>query len=265
MKRLSQNQHGLGHVLIIILAVVVLGGIGFAGYRVINKDKKSVADTAASAVSNAVKQAALKDCEKENDKDICKFYAKWELNQNFSMTTVTEAGDTTLYEIDGENTHMKSSGGDIQYEMITIGKVTYTKAGDKWYKQAEVETGTTTPTPDPKPEITDPKEDTTTEEGPKTEYKLIGKEACGKLTCFKYQIIYSDAPETKEYIWFDDKDYLTRKSRSETPEGFSESTYEYNKVSVKEPSPVVELKANEYIIPGQTEPTTLPTAADFAQ
>jgi outer membrane lipoprotein-sorting protein len=145
--------------------------------------------------------------------------------------------------------------------MITIDKTVYTKAGDTWYKQTAESTDKNT-TDDFKIDFEDPEDESTPEED-KTTYKSLGKEACGNLNCFKYEVIDPEQADQKNFIWFDDKDYQLRRSRTETPDGASEMTFEYDNVNIGEPSPVQELGPNQYIIPGQTEPSTIPTAADY--
>jgi outer membrane lipoprotein-sorting protein len=257
VKQFKHNQEGLGHVVLIVLVLVVLGAIGFAGYTVFVKNKTTpaaiVADTAAT-------KAAKDECEKENDKDICKFLTSWKSHDKYRMTSTDSSGAKSVFEFDGNKTYMKIEG-DMQYEVISIDKTTYTKAGDVWYKQT-IKTPDQDVTADAKDDFKEPADDENAAEG-KAVYKNLGKEACGSLTCFKYEIVDPEDKDTKQIIWFDDKDYELRKSRTENKDGTSEQTYEYTNVSVKAPSPVKELGENQYIIPGQSEPSTMPSAADY--
>ena len=248
MKRWQNRQAGGAHVLIVLVVLVALvGAIGFVVWRAMNKD----------AGQNAQVQA---ECAKYNDKDICKFLSSWQTSQKYRMTSTDDAGES-IFEVDGDKSRIKMSG-ENGYEVITIGQTTYTKAGDVWYKQTISEPEDDV-AQDYKVDFEQPEAGKESEPAPdKTAYKSHGKEACGKLKCFKYEVVDPDAGEQKQFIWFDDKDYQLRRGRSEGPDGASEQIYEYDNVSVNEPSPVKELGADQYIVPGQPEPMTLPTVPD---
>jgi hypothetical protein len=165
---------------------------------------------------------------------------------------------------DDGKTYMKTEGGEFgNYEVISIGDTTYTKAGDTWWKQ------TSKPAEQEVAKVEDFKPQEPDESKPETEqpkYEKQGKEACGDLQCFKYKVVDPSSPNTNEFIWFDDKDYLIRKQTTATAEGTAtEITYTYSNISVSEPSPVKELAPNQYIMPGQTEPVTIPGAEEFNQ
>jgi outer membrane lipoprotein-sorting protein len=258
VKKIRQNQSGLAHLALIILVVVVLGVIGFVGYTVMNKNKKTTPSLAGTALTKAAKD----DCEKKNDKNICKFFTSWKASTKYRMTATDPSGAKSVYEADGNKSHIVTTG-ETSFEVITIDKTTYTKAGSVWYKQ-------TIKQPDQdvasnyKEDFKEPADDSSakpTED--KTVYKSLGKEACGKLTCFKYEIVDPSAADEKQYIWFDDKDFQLRRSRTENKDGVSEQTFEYSNVTINTPSPVKELGPNQYIMPGQSEPATLPSAADL--
>lgn len=248
--KLQKDNKGVAPVIIVVLIVAVLAVVGFVGFRVMNKDK-------GSSVGDAVKQAVTK-CT-YSDKDLCKFITNFKANKYYTVkTTSTSEGKTTtmtMQYVAPDKTYLKMDG-EGSYEIISIDKTTYTKAGNTWYKQT---IKTDTSNTDTKVDFDEPKDDTTAQET----YKSLGKEACGNLTCFKYEVIDKNNTTTKEFIWFDTKDYQLRKTRSESTNGeVSESTFSYDKVTINEPSPVKDLKEGEYIIPGATEPTSLPTGVD---
>lgn len=251
--KLNKDTRGIAHVALIAIIVVVLAGVGFAAYRVMNKDKDGK-----TGVDNATQKAAEDECKKENDdKDLCKFLTNWEIGQKYRMISTDEKGAKSTFEIDGNKSHISMTMEGGAYEVITIDKTTYTKAGSVWYKQTIKEADQDV-AKDYKVDFDDPSE--SAPEAPKTTYTKLGKEACGNLQCFKYQVNDPASPEDKQFIWFDDNDYLIRRQRTETKDGASEVTFEYDNVNVSEPSPVQELGPNQYIVPGQAEPMTLPTA-----
>lgn len=75
----------------------------------------------------------------------------------------------------------------------------------------------------------------------KTLYIKIGKEPCGALQCFKYQIKNPITPDTIQYTYFDDRDYLMRRITTEDKEGNkTDMVFDYTPFTIKEPSPIKE-------------------------
>ena len=255
MKYQYKDQKGSAHLIIIIVAVVVIiGAFGFAAWLAFGNGT--------SSVESAATKAAVDACAKETDKNICRFYASWKVGTKYRMTMTDSSGNTSIFEIDGKKTHMKTTG-QMAYEVITIDKTTYTKAGDVWYSQTITDPSKDV-TSSAKVDYKDPgTSDTTETAADKTTYKFITKETCGKLTCFKYEIVDPAMTDTKQFIWFDDTDYKMQKSRTEGPDGVSEQAFEYTGVSVNVPSPVKKLATDQYLVPGQTEPTTIPSTTDL--
>jgi outer membrane lipoprotein-sorting protein len=72
----------------------------------------------------------------------------------------------------------------------------------------------------------------------------LGKEACGKLTCFKYQVIDSTAPATTQYLWFDTKDYMMQRWSFKDANSSSDMVFTYQAVTIKAPSTVHDFDAN---------------------
>lgn len=253
MKKYRSDERGVAHVEIIIIAVVVVGLIGFIGWRFLSANQKP-SDNA--GLDKASQLAISAECKKLNDDDICKFFSSWKASEQYRMVTV-QGGNKTIFEVDGDKSRI-SATGETEYDVITIGKTTYTKGGDTWYKQTIKEPEQDV-AKDYKQDFSEPSTDTSRPEESTTTYKKLGKEACGTQQCFKYEIIDSSRTETKEFIWFDDKAYQLQKQRSEAPDGTSETTFEYNNVKISTPSPVVELGPNQYMMPGQPEPVTMPS------
>jgi outer membrane lipoprotein-sorting protein len=149
----------------------------------------------------------------------------------------------SLYEISGDDKyHMASKlNGKENSNVISIGDTTYTLdySDNKWWKQVvkpveDTEGETEDEVDDMAFNSDDALEDTTT-------YTFIAKEACGDLMCFKYEMVSPEMQDAKQFIWFDDRDYLMRKMRMEMgKQGNSESIYSYDNVSIVAPSPVKE-------------------------
>jgi hypothetical protein len=256
------RQQGIAHLGLMLALAIVLGAVGFAGYRVF-AGKKPTADT---VVGKAARVAAEKACT-ETDKNVCKFMASWKLQKYYTVkSTMTGENENieSIYKADGDKKFHISTTGSNAFEMISIDKDTYTKAADgTWWKS----TAQSEETKKYADNFTyKDSEETSNSENPtdKTTYKSLGKEACGNLTCFKYQVLNSSTPNDKEYIWFDDNDYQLRRNRTEVKDGgTTDSTFSYDKVTISVPSPVKELGPNQYLMPGASEPTTLPDAGSY--
>jgi outer membrane lipoprotein-sorting protein len=252
-KRVSDTR-GFGHIVVIaVVSLVVVVGIG--GWLVYNT-KKAPSNANTEAVRKALREAT---CDRD-DTDICKFFISWKASRYVTANTTTKVGNTTntsTIEIDDKNYHSKINAELIQ-ESIVIGNAIYYKDAqkNKWYKQELTQPGTTGFTFD--------KSDLQREGGAFT-YKKVGKETCGELTCFKYEVSNAENKDLKQYIWFDDQDYQLRKQTTEQkdPPIFTTTTFSYEKVTITEPSPFTELRNNEYYIPGQgvVDPSTLPSGS----
>jgi outer membrane lipoprotein-sorting protein len=251
---IKHDMRGVAHLLVVVGLVAVVAVVGFVGWRVMNK-------SGGNAVTNEIsKKLAEANCEYD-DKDLCKFFVSWKEHKQYRMTSSGGGEtDTMVYETDGDKNHM-AMFGSMQYEVITQGRTTYTKdfTDNKWWKQTLPE-DKSTPTDDVDVDFDEPSKE---EEKDKTQYKKLGTDACGSLTCFKYQVIETDRPDDKEFIWFDSKDYQLRKTRSESKDGVNEATFEYTNVKVSIPADVKELGPNQYIVPGSSEPMTAPSDAEI--
>lgn len=245
----SKDQRGIGHTGVIVIIIVVLAVAG-VGWWVWNKNKN---DTPQQQAIDSAK------CDYE-DKDICKFFAAWKATDNYAIeSTTTSDGQTVkmVIKIDGKDKTAVSFTGAMDYETITIGDTLYTKAGDTWYKRTLTADEVKDYQADTDVDLTEPTN------GGKITYTKVGTEDCGEHKCYKYEVKDADNPDTTQYLWFDTKTYQLRRVQITDQDGNTfDSTFSYDKVSVSEPSPAKELAPNQYIVPGQSEPTTLPDAGD---
>lgn len=245
---IKRNQQGVAPIVIIaVVAVVVLIG---GGYFFLSKSGKVPSASSLTENIPGAQSLTLNPNCKYNDPDLCKFINNWREVKNFSAKTVMTGKDgkmESLYEMSGDDrTHMAMTlGGQPSMETIYIGETTYTKdfSDNKWWKQThkKVELEET---------VGDDFKFDDTEAEDKTEYKKEGKEACGNLQCFKYQMVDPSSTDGKQWIWFDDREYRMRKMRIEDNEGnITESEFSYTSVNISEPSPVKEAKEGEAILP----------------
>lgn len=255
-----KNNQGIAHVAI-ILVVLVVAVVAGVGYYVLTKQKSG---SSSNSLTDAVKQAAAK-CDYD-DKNLCKFFSSWKDSKYYTLTSssMTDGKTSTMkMEYVAPDRYHMVMGGDVAYETITIGDVVYTKdnADNKWWKQTPSKVEADKVKEEAKVDFEEPTKEAKPEE--KTTYKFIAKEACGKLSCFKYQVIDPKAKDTTSYIWFDDKDFQLRKTRDETKEGAYEATFSYDKIEIKEPSPTKDMPANQSVVPGGTIPMDGPTQAEL--
>lgn len=262
--RSSTNQSGIAHlgIILAVVGVVTIGGL--IAWRYLG------ATSSTSTNDSIAQQLASAKCEYD-DKDLCKFFVSWKAHTQYKMvssTTDKSTGETSImtYEIDGDNTHSIMTGAYAS-EIISIGKnTTYTKAANgTWWKQTTQET-TPTDVDNSTPDVDfEEPADSDAPEATQPTYKSLGKEACDSLTCFKYQVVYPDNTEQTEFLWFDDKSYQLRHTVNEDASSKSDTKFSYDNVTVKAPSNFKELGPNQYLMPGENEPTTMPTAADYEQ
>lgn len=242
------KQTGVAPIAIIIAIVLIL--LAGGGYFLVSRS-----GSLPSALPSLPGALSLNSNCKYNDPDLCKFVNNWKDMKNYSAKSISTSKDgkfETLMEISGaDKFHMLSSENNKEsYNLITIGDTTYTKdyTDNKWWKQK-----TDKKTDDLKSQVEFKVPEATTDSQQvedKTTYKSMGKEACASKQCFKYQVINPDVKDSTEYIWFDDKEYLLRKSRTESGGVIDETEYAYDKVNVSEPSPTKDAKPGEVIIPG---------------
>lgn len=231
------NQRGFAHLGLIVLVAVVVAVAGVAFWKV-SSNKDSSTTTAAS-------KAAQSACEKSiNDKDFCKFASHTDIVKAVYVATaksVTSDGTSTMtIKADGKNNSdmtITQDGVDIS-RFISLDGATYTKTpdSDTWIKYPAASSATpqdTNPTSDIKVDYNNITENNT------LSYKNLGKEACEKLTCLKYQIVDTTSADTTQYIWFDTKDYLLRRWSSSDSSGSNDMTFTYpSSVTISTPSPV---------------------------
>lgn len=246
-KSQKTSEKGAVPVVAIVVAVVVVLAAG--GYFVMSKQGGG-----APSIPGVPAGLTLNPNCKHNDPDLCKFLNNYKDIKDFKVTSQMsdKKGEksTGVYEMNGQDKFRMtaSAGGKEVMSIVTIGDTTYTKdyTDNKWWKQKANKQ-----TSDIKEEFTKDYDVEDTED--KTTYKKTGMESCGSMQCFKYEVVYG-GPEmsySTEFIYFDDKEYRLRKTRSTDRDGsVTEAEYSYDKVSITEPSPVKEAKEGQLIIPG---------------
>lgn len=264
MKKVNlREENGAGHI-VIILAVVVIVVLAAVGYLVWSKQKDKTDSKSGASVSLTKEQKDAADastvaCQKEvNDKDFCKWATNYEvllIDKSPYTATITAENSSTVLKSDGKgNSYMGSTSSVGKSEYIIFDGTTYLKnpGDDSWYRFPKSEdTKDTTPTTKSEQPSFDFNKEVTTNDT-KTAYKRVGKEACGSLTCIKFQIVDSEKPNDSTSVWFDTKDYVTRKIETISDGQKSTITYDYGSVSISIPSPVKDYELPSSNLPSDT-------------
>lgn len=231
--KLNREQRGKSKVLLIaVIAIILLVSVG--AFFVSQKTGGSVVP--------GMKTSLNPNCI-HNDPNLCKFLNNWATPRDYMMTSTSKMQGMTMesvYTIQGDNFQMSSKhNGKENSNMITISDTTYTLdySDNKWWKQ--------TAKPEDMSEMEDMITDFSDESGEdmidKTKYTFIVKEDCANLTCFKYEVEMPGSESNKQFIWFDDRDYLLRRiSMVDTSGVTSDTTYSYDTIKISTPSPLKE-------------------------
>jgi outer membrane lipoprotein-sorting protein len=240
----TNNQDGIAHLSLILVLLLAIGVIGLTGWKVASKNKAGSDNTQTNnaVVSNT---ALEKQCNDQlHNKDLCKFASnESQLDKVAFTATVTGSGSdgesVTIWSSDGHGnttTVVTQSGKEVT-SMIYLNNTSYIKdyTDGSWTRYKTSNSATpkeSNPTDEIKVDSSDLTEKNT------ISYKSLGQEACGKLTCFKYQVTDTTQPSTTTFLWFDNGDYLLRRWQVNDGKNTSDMTMTYQAVAIKEPSPV---------------------------
>lgn len=251
----APKKNKLGLIIGIVLILIILGG---GVYYVFGRNSS----TGGGGLLSGVTSKALNPNCKYNDPDLCKFMNNWKEVKYVTMSsTDTSKGGkvtTSVFKMEGDDNNQItiSENSKESYNTITIGKTAYTKdlTDNKWWKYTPTTTDSNISSTES--EIDFDKSLDSVED--KTTYEKVGTETCGKFTCFKYKEVDPANTEYTQYLYFDNKEYQLRKTRTEMKDGsVSEGTYDYSKFTLSAPSPVKE--GNPYDVTTGASTTTLPT------
>lgn len=238
----------------IVAASLLLVGAG-CSFGLSGKSTSQAPDAAApppAAAPSAASEAAiaLGACPYD-DKTLCRFLTNWNVSANMSMrTTAVVDGKNTesTFETDGKDSSRMTyrENGKESYATVTIGRAMYTRVAGAafWTKTVFPEQKDGHPLGDAEgaPKLDFSSEDDA--DATKQTYVAMGKEACGKFNCFKYEMTVAGSSE-KQHIWFDDKEYRLRRLKDFAKDGMTSDTeFSYDTVVITEPSPVKEVDLN---------------------
>lgn len=241
MKKFTyKDERGIGAVVIIVV-IAVIAAVGVVGWKVM-QNNKTTNPSSSSPVAKATDTACLKVY---HDKTLCNAAAA---SANFDKTAYT-AVDTSVdaqgqsskitMSNDGKgDSAITMSGGGQSYSSITIGSTTYIKnaTDNSWTKYTSNAPAASNPSSDLKTQFSD----TTTPADKLIQYKNLGNDKCGGVTCVKYQVIDPATPGTN-YVWFSTKDYRLMRWYGKSSDGSTNDfVITYGAVKITAPSPVVD-------------------------
>lgn len=180
------------------------------------------------------KETIMQKCEAQpgKDKDLCRFIATWKTQKEYQATITDSAGGKTVYAVNGDRTHIQMSG-QTDYESVFDGGTAYVKKQGKWYKQDNVCGGKSCASQVSFITISDD-----------LIYKKIGKEACGDLTCLKYEATAKkdSSNQPKATLWFDSADYKLRHIVSKSADNSADAVVVYKTTVIDLPKNYSDLK-----------------------
>ncbi len=243
--RLNKQQDGIGHILMIVLILVVLGAIGFAGYTVANSHKPKATTSTTITSSKSEQAAATTGCQAiYHDANLCKAATHASLDHVSYTATLTSndpqnGASTMTLKSDGKgNTELNGTSNGAEFNSIELGGASYVQTAGVWYEYPAASNSSS------KSDTTsDPASNMNLVLGAGITYKPLGTEACGSLTCFKYGITDKATPGVTQLAWFDNKQYLLREWKyTDAQNATTDMVISYQSVSIAKPSPVQQIQ-----------------------
>ncbi len=230
----AKNTPNKSLIIAILVAIVAIGA--GSAYLLLNRNQNNSEITDNPTESS---QMASADCSKISDEDFCHFVAN---TSNFSsqpyvaeiVSTKDGKESKMTLSSDGKgNTKIESD----QLNMITLNGSTYTKMDQAWYKMSLPDSSSISGS-DVVNDL-----DLKDQENLDERYKRIGQEACGSMTCIKYEVSSKsdDGTPATTNVWIDTKEHKLRKVEGSYDGGTMTMNISYQDVNISEPSPVQEM------------------------
>lgn len=190
-----------------------------------------------STTSEKIASAAACDY----DRHVCQFLQKLHdpdqfyampLTATISVSTMNKpTGQVMLAADTNNNVYVTSSeSGKIQAELLVIGDALYKKtASGTWQQQEGADSQAFL-------QFRQKALNEANIRGKTTTYTALGKENCGLLTCFKYQITAPSLGSAKVYVFFDTTMYLLRKIIHQAQNTTTETTFAYTPLTITPPT-----------------------------
>lgn len=224
----------------LLLLLAVLAGLSFYFLS-----KNQALDEVGEVQDKQVAEESLADCPYE--RDVCSYMAAQAkaMSQGVTVTTTSQMlGQSTSVsemKMDGSGNFEVSSyvGDKLQSSMLVFEKQTYIKdlADGAWYTLPSFVDNAADSPDEAVAELQ------ATYQEPAADFKMtkLGTEACGALTCDKYEMSQASETEGQLYIWIDTKEHLARQMEIKTAQGSSMMVYQYGAVNISKPAPIKEM------------------------
>ena len=244
--KFKNDQRGAISPLLIVVAILVVAGIGLAGWKVVSDSKASPSTSATNTASNSSTSSTgvSSSClAAYHDSNLCHFA---EFAPGFTKTaytakiTNTESGATSTMTLENDgngNTDLSGSSNGQVINAISLDGTEYVQASSSgpWIAYPS---GTSAPT-------TSPTSSMNLGFGTGITFKSMGTSACGSMTCFKYQISDTATPSATQFVFFDNSKYKLREWQYTSGTTNTDMTITYQAVSITKPSPVESLSQAE--------------------
>ena len=224
----------------LLLLLAVLAGLSFYFLS-----KNQALDEASEDQGQQVAEELLTDCPYE--REVCAYMVAQAkaMSQGVIVTTTIQMPDQTKnvseMKLDGSgNFEVASYVGDkLQSSMIVFEKQTYIKdlTDGSWYTLPSFVDNAADSPDEAVMELQ------ATYQEPSADFKMtkVGTEACGDLTCDKYEMSQAGEVEGQLYIWIDTKERLARQMETKTAQGSSMMLYRYETVKITKPETIKEM------------------------
>lgn len=224
----------------LLLLLAVLAGLAFYFLS-----KNQALDETGQVQDQEEAKELVTDC--PYDREVCTYMAAQAkaMSQGVIVTTTIQMPDQTKnvseMKMDGVgNFEVASYVGDkLQSSMIVFEKQTYIKdlTDGSWYTLPSFVDNAADSPDEAVSELQ------ATYQEPSADFKMtkVGTEACGDLTCDKYEMSQAGEVEGQLYVWIDTKERLARQMETKTAQGSSMMIYRYEKVKITKPEPIKEM------------------------
>ena len=174
-------------------------------------DDKSTGSNSSATKVSINKEAQDKCLAAINDEIFCKFAGAFANVGDYktNVTSISKDGSSVIElanAANGNSSMVSKVNGQENANIVVFNGATYAKdpTDGKWLKYSDTSTS--------KPETLDIKSeflktDYKSDSGKAEKYISKGTEACGSLTCYKFQVIDPDKPEAEGFLWFDTDNY----------------------------------------------------------
>lgn len=235
----QKREEGIVHLFVIVIVVViVIGVLGYGAWRLATNNSNTPHVATNTAVQNTCNATY-------HDNNLCQFAGHTDIGKlaysaTLKVTNSDGTTNTTTLQSDGKgNTSLTGVSGDgTKVNSIELNGATYIQANGSgpWIKYAAGSGQQQTQSPTSNMDITVGANGVT--------FKNLGTEACGSLTCYKYEVDTAATPNAKQYVWFDNSSYLLRRWQYTDNNATTDMTLNYQSVTISQPSPVQDFSAS---------------------